>query len=562
MKLFSTIFILLFFSVVLSKQFQKNKSTARFIRYQKWNTKMYPVWKNGDPRYTSSWTGGELKFDVRNDAPTLTGANVTFTIDIILPDNQLVLPNEEVVWRKNCFVNGIQRHEGEPVYPQESIDKQDAVFPDGSLLHKHGAQKSPYVFVWKTCGKYWQVSDGLSSSLTISTEGIHLGSYVMDVVIYHHRKRDKFIPIGYASTQFCVTDQIPFAVTLTQVNDEDERDQTFIQNRAIAFSIAIHDPSSYLVNSDITFNWDFGDGSGTVISRELTLTHTYTKTGFFKPHVVVQASIPNPSCRTPPNTTPVTNPTADAFVSEKRAGPVQLISTESASKDMEQSGSFSDDLKTAPHLVTDGVTDLKTTYQDTTVFKNPQPPNFEQDCVVYRYGSFSTRITVVESVEDMQMVQAVSAFREQNTVDFTISCQQSLSADMCTVISKCLSQSKTICSVISSLPECQLPLRHLFNHSGNFCINVSVTNDVSVSVSSTKINVLTGSRFIIIGTLAMVLGIMAVALAIWIFTYKHLNLYQPLSEISAAGITYSILLCGLIKQKAAPKHSVLLHRAA
>lgn len=51
--------------------------------------------------------GGELKFHVRNDAPTLTGANVTFTIDIILPDNQLVLPNEEVVWRKNCFVNGM-----------------------------------------------------------------------------------------------------------------------------------------------------------------------------------------------------------------------------------------------------------------------------------------------------------------------------------------------------------------------------------------------------------------------------------------------------------------------
>lgn len=51
-------------------------------------------------------TGGEVKFDVRNDAPTLTGAKVTFTIDIIFPDNQLALPNGEVVWGKNCFVNG------------------------------------------------------------------------------------------------------------------------------------------------------------------------------------------------------------------------------------------------------------------------------------------------------------------------------------------------------------------------------------------------------------------------------------------------------------------------
>lgn len=56
-------------------------------------------------------TGGEVKFDVSNDAPTLTGAKVTFTIDIIFPDNQMVLPNGEVVWGKNCFVNGMSlRH--------------------------------------------------------------------------------------------------------------------------------------------------------------------------------------------------------------------------------------------------------------------------------------------------------------------------------------------------------------------------------------------------------------------------------------------------------------------
>lgn len=111
------------------------------------------------------------------------------------------------------------------------------------------------------------------------------------------------------------------------MNDKDEGDQTFIQNRAIAFAIAVHDPSAFLADSDITFNWDFGDSSGTVISRELTVTHTYTKTGFFKPHVVVQAAIPTPSCSTPPTTSRVTNPTADAFISEEHAGPVQLIST-------------------------------------------------------------------------------------------------------------------------------------------------------------------------------------------------------------------------------------------
>jgi len=54
-------------------------------------------------------------------------------------------------------------------------------------------------------GKYWQVCDGPSSSLTIGTDDVPLGSYMMDVVIYHYRQKEKFIPIGYASTQFSIT---------------------------------------------------------------------------------------------------------------------------------------------------------------------------------------------------------------------------------------------------------------------------------------------------------------------------------------------------------------------
>lgn len=123
------------------------------------------------------------------------------------------------------------------------------------------------------------------------------------------------------------TDQIPFAVTLTQVNDKDEGDQKFIRNRAVAFSVALHDPSEYLDDSDITFNWDFGDGSGTVISRELLVTHTYTTTGSFKPHVIVQAAIPDPSCATPPNSPTDASPTGNTFLSEEQAQLAQLIPT-------------------------------------------------------------------------------------------------------------------------------------------------------------------------------------------------------------------------------------------
>lgn len=171
-------------------------------------------------------------------------------------------------------------------------------------------------------GQYWQVSDGPSSSLTIATDDIPLGSYNMDIVIYHYRSKERFIPLGYASTQFSITgqcllllkyyiiipllrlcflspDQIPFAVSLDQVNDIVAGDLRFIQNRAIAFTITLHDPSEYLSSADITFNWDFGDDSGALISRELTVTHTYITSGSFKPQVIIQAVIPDKACDPP-----------------------------------------------------------------------------------------------------------------------------------------------------------------------------------------------------------------------------------------------------------------------
>ncbi|XP_066528574.1 premelanosome protein b isoform X2 [Hoplias malabaricus] len=596
---------------------------------------MYPVWKEGDPRYKHSWTGGETKFDVRNDAPTLTGARVTFGIDILFPPNQKVLTDGQVVWAKNCIVNGTQHLIGEAVYPQEnSMDNWNLVFPDGSPLGKHGDKKPPYVFVWKTCGKYWQVSDGPSSSLTISTESIPLGSYVMDVVIYHYRKRDKFIPIGYASTQFCITDQIPFAVSLTQVNDKDEGDQKFIRNRAVAFTVALHDPSEYLGDSDITFNWDFGDGSGTVISRELSVTHTYTATGSFKPHVVVQAAIPDPSCITPPNTPTDASPTGGVFISEEHSQPAQLSSAESSGK---ESGDFTrlsspalvSSIKTTPPAPTNGAinppksTDQKQTasavpdqnekdsvpelsnnhsavsgvdtgtevsgsvidadaqkdretVQAAVMIEKREAPNMELDCVIYRYGSFSTGIEVVEGIESVEIVQASSTFLmaelEQNAVDFTVTCQGSLPTEVCTVVSDadCLTPGKTICNAVTPSPECQLILRHFFNDSGVFCINVSMTNDVSLAVTSARVNVMIGSRFTSISTVAMVLGILVVASAIGAvaFIYKRLKGYQPLSDVSVADqsgcagwSTVPSLLWSLVNQQTPGlKRSVLLRR--
>ncbi|XP_031423007.1 premelanosome protein a [Clupea harengus] len=295
------------------------EAKTRFSRYRSWNSRMYPVWRDGDARYRNCWKGGEVTFNVRNDAPTLTGAKATFNVDVQFPPNQTLLSDGQVVWTRNCTLDGIQYQEGQPVYTERNTqDEWTGTFPDGSPFRGNAGRKPRYIYVWKTWGRFWQVADGPSSSLSIGTDNVPLGSYNMEVVIYHCRGKDRFIPLGYASTQFSITDQIPFRVSLTQVNDLNQADQSFVQNRAVAFNINLHDPSQYLSSSDVTFTWDFGDNSGTLISRESTVTHTYLSAGSFKPQVVLMASIPN-TCEP--------NPTLGGFTVEPTLPPVDPDTT-------------------------------------------------------------------------------------------------------------------------------------------------------------------------------------------------------------------------------------------
>ncbi|XP_054868663.1 premelanosome protein b [Amphiprion ocellaris] len=559
------------------------KPKNRFTRYPSWNTKMYPIWKDGDPRYRDSWKGGRVIFNVGNDSPTLTGARVTFTIDLEFPHNQKVQPDGDVVWAEDCIVNGTKYHQFEPVYPAQNTD-WEAVFPDGTPVKKD--KKPAYVFVWKTWGQYWQVADGPSSSLTIGTDDIPLGSYTMDIVIYHYRSKEKFIPLGYASTQFSITDQIPFAVSLDQVNDIVAGDMRFIQNRAIAFTITLHDPSEYLSNADITFNWDFGDESGALISRELTVTHTYISSGSFKPQVVIQAVIPDKACD--PSTdhpTKAPGPPSDQGTTVKAPALVSavplLVSTKSVGLNVNTVPSDTEEDNTEDEASTASATQPA----QESVAKTPSPVNqlpadtqpenklaadakqtvtltgratvvvvakreandkpADDDCVIYRYGSFCTGIEIFEAIEKVEIVQMdnnvmATPGMDKNVLDITVTCQGSLPKEVCSVIldAECLRPIHTACNMVEPSKECQLVLRHFFNDSGVYCINVSMANDVSLAVTSAKVNVDMGSGLSSSGTIAMLLGVLVLILAVAIvaYSYKRLKSYRPLKEdIAASG---------------------------
>ncbi|KAM5180606.1 melanocyte protein PMEL [Mantella aurantiaca] len=275
---------------------QQSKSELQSNRrppFRSWNSQMYPIWKGSESQKRDCWKGGQVTFGIRNDAPTLTGAKATFFIQLNFPQNQTVLPDGQVVWNQNRTDNGTWA----PVYPDESTEGSECKFPDGSSFPRDSEKKrSKFVYVWQAWGKYWQVVDGPSSNLTVETDDVPLGSYTMAVVVYHYRGRQKFIPIGSTSSQFAITDQIPVSVSISQVLDLDQEDQRFIQNRAVSFSVAVHDPSNYLQAADISFSWDFGDQSGTFITRNTAVTHTYITPGVFNAKTVVQAAIPITPC--------------------------------------------------------------------------------------------------------------------------------------------------------------------------------------------------------------------------------------------------------------------------
>uniref|UniRef100_A0A8P4JY97 Premelanosome protein b n=1 Tax=Dicentrarchus labrax TaxID=13489 RepID=A0A8P4JY97_DICLA len=159
-------------------------------------------------------------------------------------------------------------------------------------------------------------------------------------------------------------------------------------------------------------------------------------------------------------------------------------------------------------------TDWEAVFPDGSPVKKDKKPNY-----VFVWKTWEG----IEKVEIVQMDNAVFATPEmdKNVLDITVTCQGSLPKEVCTVIldAECLRPIHTACNMVEPSKECQLVLRHFFNDSGIYCINVSMANDVSLAAASAKVSVDMGLSSL--GTVGMVLGVLVLVLAVGIVAYSY-----------------------------------------
>ncbi|KAM6152503.1 transmembrane glycoprotein NMB isoform 2-T4 [Erethizon dorsatum] len=472
-----------------------------------WDEKLYPVWKRGDARWKSSWKGGRVQAVLTSNSPALVGSDITFAVNLVFPRCQKEDANGNIVYEKNCR-NDSSLSPDLYVYNWTAAWSEDSdqgtgpgghhVFPDGKPFPRpHGWRKWNFVYVFHTLGQYFQKLGRCSVRISINTANLTLGPQVMEVTVYRRYGR-AYVPIAQVRDVYVVTDQIPVFVTMSQKNDRNVSDETFLRDLPIIFDVLIHDPSHFLNESSIYYKWNFGDNTGLFVSNNHTLNHTYVLNGTFDLNLTVQASVPGPC--PPPSTLPKPTPSSATF---------------------------------------------KTSYSNTPVPAGDSPVELskipDENCQINRYGYFEATLKIVEGILEINIIQVADVPRpvlqpDSSLVDFTVACKGTIPREVCTIVSDptCQLAQDMVCDSVDVDEACLVTVRRAFKGSGMYCVNFTLGDDTSLALTSTLVSIAgkdAASPFRMVSAALISGGCLAIFVIVTaILVYRKHKEYKPIKN--------------------------------
>ncbi|CAM9609562.1 unnamed protein product [Lampetra fluviatilis] len=581
-----------------------------------------PAWPTNDPRWLGAGGGARVTVEVTNDCPTLTGARATFSARLRVPGEL------EAAWGDAEPLDDAHPDCGSGRHPGPHRGGR------GHLLSGDPGRKGPrFVYVWSGLGRSWQVAGNATSWLVLETRGVTLGSHPVSLVVYRRGGSRQFVPVARASSQFTVTDQVPFSVELSQsavavagsgqeeeeaVGGEDARSsgpllrpQRFVAGPNVLFEARLHDPSGFLRGADVSFSWDFGDGSGLLISRLAHALHSYAGPGAYAARLAVQVTVPAPCATTAAAAVSAATSTVTAAASAATAAAVTTTTaatsnTTTTATDATVGGSTTESASTAAPeepsattsragiqrhgtltlalcvrcllslpvvmVVVGGRLTVAEPYGTTATWDlTPSTPSGTSgvldraaaaarespelslllllsqessgqdrptDCPLYRYGTYSTTVEVVDGIATAQVRRAVSVTQggalfsaPHALLDFEVEshggssptqlCSELLSEDCADSLegeAACEPVAPDTCAADARV--CSLVLRREFHSAGSYCLRVTVADALSRASATTRLSLQSISEPASLEA-AVIIGALAVVLVIGIAVLMH-----------------------------------------
>ncbi|XP_073486195.1 protein QNR-71-like [Aquarana catesbeiana] len=494
-----------------------------------WDDKLYPAWKSGDPRWENCWRGGKVVARLTSDSPALMGSNVTFSVALQFPRCQRENEDGDIVYQRGCANASFS---DQYVYNwtkwvpfcNEGNCSFSNKFPDGRPFpHHHDWRRHNFIYIFQTLGQYYQTTGRSSVVLSINTTNITAGAHMIEVTVFRRGYRRHY-PVAKASGLYIVTDQIPFYVNISQKNDKNSSDHIYIRDSPISFDVKIHDPSHYLNKSILSFNWTYGDGSGSFVSNNPVSTHNYTLLGNFSLNLAIKAAIPGPCKPVTPTPLPTT-----------RASTTQMPTTTTPHTTTNTTGNTTE----VPPFKTEAF-QLTTEEQNTTTHAIPTTHSTIlttslPGCFIYRYGYYNAKITVVDGILGMNIIEMntiqVPSQAENSVIDFVVSCEGSMPTDACTIVSdaSCMIPQNMVCDPIPASNQCLLTLRRAFAEPGSYCVNITLSDDASLALASTLVYVDAGSGTKTTSVVLAIFGLVVlVATVTGVLLYRKYKEYKPI----------------------------------